>query len=264
MKHIKNIKRLIVITLLFFLPLVSADSTVLTMGEAINIAGRQRMLSQRIAQSYLLKGILPQSPRGPRQLDRSLSEFEKNLYDLQTFKPAKPLAKDLSNVIELWQPYKTLATSPVNKANASTLVERSNTLLLATHDYVTKLNQLANTKTAQIIDLSGRQRMLSQRIAKNYLAKYWQVISEEDTQRLYEDLAEYENTLTYLLDSGINTSEISNKLLKIAGQFSYASKTLDGAANLSGDHLIHVITGTTDSMLRNMDEVTAMYAKLLQ
>ena len=139
----------------------------------------------------------------------------------------------------------------------------SNEVLTASHKFVGNLAALANSGTAEIVDISGKQRMLSQRIAKNFLAHYWGVIAKEDENQFWEDLAEYENTLGYLQANNINTIEIERKLAKTAGYFAYASRGFEGAMKLSGPRLIHVITGTTDSMLKSMNDVTGMYANLL-
>jgi len=256
-------KKICIVLLFLVQPFFAADLLALNMGEAINIAGRQRMLSQRIAQSYLLIGITPKSERGATLLNRSIIEFERNLRDLNEFSPARSLAEDLNLVTGHWLEYKKIVMGAVTKENAKSMLELSDRVLSAAHTYVGKLNRLAGTKTAEIIDISGKQRMLSQRIAKNYLAEYWSILGQTGQSQYYEDLAEYENTLEYLKTSDVNTQLINKKLLKVTGHFSYASKGFDGVMRLSGDRLIYVITGTTDSMLKYMNALTVMYAALL-
>lgn len=245
--------------LIGFAPLTLAQ---ISMGEAIDRAGQQRMLSQRIAQNYLLAAIQPGSAKGMDRMQRAIQIFERNMLELENFSGAAPLKAELNEVKALWLNYKAVAQGVVNKANAEQLLRDSDTLLAAAHHYVKQLEQLASGKSAELVNISGRQRMLSQRIAKNYLAYFYKLGGEERIRALYEDLAEYENVLGYLKESELNTLEINVKLKKVEGQFNYASKGFDGLMQLTGDRLIYVITGTTDAMLKNMDDVTKMYAAL--
>ncbi|WP_043317184.1 type IV pili methyl-accepting chemotaxis transducer N-terminal domain-containing protein [Microbulbifer sp. HZ11] len=234
-----------------------------SMGDAINIAGRQRMLSQRITQSYILRGVQPSVDKHRQVFERSMAEFERNLGRLTNFEPAKPLANTLRQVQQEWDAFAEVARQPVNKTTAAQLFQRSNTLLPAAHTYVMRLQALADHSSAELVNVSGRQRMLSQRIAKNYVAQYWGVAGSDGTRLLYEDLAEFEQMLTFLLESPLNTPDITRNLLKTQGHLHYASRGFDGEMQISEARQIHVITGTTDIMLRNMNIITGQYAQLL-
>ncbi|MBB5213144.1 type IV pili methyl-accepting chemotaxis transducer N-terminal domain-containing protein [Microbulbifer hydrolyticus] len=233
------------------------------MGDAINMAGRQRMLSQRITQAYILRGIQPQSEKHQQVFQRSMAEFERNLGQLLAFEPAAPVRSTLKRVQNEWQAFAAIARQPVNKFNAAELFKHSNTLLPAAHTYVMRLQALANHSSAELVNVSGRQRMLSQRIAKNYVAQFWGVAGSEGTKLLYEDLAEFEQMLAFLLQSPLNTPEITRNLRKTQGHLNYASRGFDGEMHMSEARQIHVVTGTTDIMLRNMNVVTGQYAELL-
>ncbi|QFT54059.1 hypothetical protein FIU95_05710 [Microbulbifer sp. THAF38] len=247
----------------FLLLVISLDVAALTMGEAINIAGRQRMLSQRITQAYILSGIQSDAQRHQKVLTRSVQEFERNNQKLGKFPAAEKIRNQLEKVRKEWQAFKKISLQPVSKEGAAELFQRSNRLLSEAHIYVVKLQQLANHNSAELINIAGRQRMLSQRIGKNYAAKIWGISPEDAESGLHQDLVEYSNRLTQLLESPFNTPDINRNLQKAKDHLNYASRGFEGEMKISEKRQIQVITGTTDLMLRNMNVITAQYAELL-
>ena len=105
--------------------------------------------------------------------------------------------------------------------------------------------------------------MLSQRMTKNFLAGYWKGEDITEHSNFYLDIAEFENALLYLIQSEENTPVIAKKLMRVKGQLEYANNAFDGGLKVSGDRIIFMVTGTTDSMLYRMNEITGLYSELL-
>ncbi len=244
------------------LVVLSIDTWAFSMGDAINIAGRQRMLSQRITQAYILMGIQPESQRHKDVFARCMREFEANLRQLSAFSGAELARPALEQELASWQRFSTIAEQPVSKDSAAELFRQSNELLPVANAYVLALQKLAGTRSAELVNIAGRQRMLSQRMAKNYVAQFWGVAGVDGLKLLYEDLAEFETMLDLLLQSDLNTGGITRDLLKTRGHLTFVTRGFDGNMSISGDRLIFVIAGTTDILLRNMDVITQQYAAL--
>ncbi|WP_444931923.1 type IV pili methyl-accepting chemotaxis transducer N-terminal domain-containing protein [Microbulbifer sp. SSSA002] len=247
----------------FILLILSLDVAAFSMGDAINTAGRQRMLSQRITQAYILQGVQPDAERHQKVFARSILDFKKNHEKLSKFTGAQKIKAQLIKVQREWNAFELITRQPVSKESASELFKRSNSLLSAAHTYVVQLQQLANHNSAELINIAGRQRMLSQRIAKNYAATLWGVSPEAAETALHEDLSEYSSRLNQLLESPLNTPQINSNLHKAKDHLSYASRGFEGNMKISEKRQIQVITGTTDLMLRNMNIITGQYAELL-
>ena len=230
--------------------------------EAMNLSGMQRMLSQRIAKSYLMIGAEVRSEQALQQLDQSVARFENNYQALAEYAPSAEIGAALEQVGESWQHYRELALSRPTREQAVLLLALSDQLLAQSEALVQLIEAHTGSAGARLVNRSGRQRMLSQRIAKLYLALSWRLPVEGLEQQLQQATGEFEAAQQELLGAEQNTPQIAAALQKVEAQWRFTR----AGFQLSTDarYVPTVITTTTETLLWQMNELTSAYAAVMQ
>ncbi len=228
------------ICLIWILSPLPVHAEINSLSQAINESGRLRMLSQRLAKAYLLKAMDIQPKKVHRQFIESQQLFTGNLAKLKSFSQSSNNAMPLKlaiKVIEIqWHSYRKLLIEPTNKINSGEILALSDRTLAACEALVEQLEQSAQRQSARWVNLSGRQRMLSQRIAKFYSAISLSGKTELYQQGLQQAVNEFDDALQALIHSPDNTHFLNHKL----------STPL-------------VIFMTTETILNQMNDITALY-----
>lgn len=230
--------------------------------EAMNLSGMQRMLSQRIAKSYLMIGAEVRSDQALQQLDQSVARFENNYQALAEYAPSAEIRAALEQVGESWQRYRELALSRPTREQAPRLLQLSDQLLVQSEALVQLIEAHTGSAGARLVNRSGRQRMLSQRIAKLYLALSWQLPVEGLEQQLQQATSEFEAAQQELLGAEQNTPQIAAALQKVEAQWRFARAGFQLSADAR--YVPTVITTTTETLLWQMNELTSAYAAVMQ
>ena len=256
------LNRLITPCLLALALLCPPASAAISDAEAMNLSGMQRMLSQRIAKSYLMIGAEVRSEQALQQLDQSVARFENNYQALAEYAPSAEIGAALEQVGESWQHYRELALSRPTREQAVLLLALSDQLLAQSEALVQLIEAHTGSAGARLVNRSGRQRMLSQRIAKLYLALSWRLPVEGLEQQLQQATGEFEAAQQELLGAEQNTPQIAAALQKVEAQWRFTR----AGFQLSTDarYVPTVITTTTETLLWQMNELTSAYAAVMQ
>lgn len=230
-----------------------------TTAELINIAGMQRMLSQKIAKAYFFygQGVRPDKTR--KQLMDSINLFDKNynvlLSNINDANIADMLVFVEMNKDELMP----LAKQPFNKDNGALMLDFSETLLEASNDIVVRIEATTKAKKDKIVNISGRQRMLTQRIAKFYIAYQSGFKDVNTVNQLKQSMKEFEDAHVILAKNKQNTAQITTELNKVAKLWNIVSKFYN---DVERGGLPVIVLSSTDKIMVSMNRVTKLYVEL--
>jgi len=179
-----TIKRVLLITL-FLTLLVEANPTYKEITNIINLAGKQRMLTQKMSKEALLiaKGINESKNR--EELKKTITLFDTTLNALlngdSNLKLPKTndknIRKRIQDVKKLWNLFKPFIDKVAEgkfKRTSLKAIEMGNMPLLSTMDSVVKMYEKKYSSSlkqnmATTINLAGKERMLSQKMTKELL-----------------------------------------------------------------------------------------------
>jgi hypothetical protein len=223
----------------------------------MNLSGMQRMLSQRIAKTYLMIGTEVRPDLAQQQLDQSIAKFESNYLALGEYAPTAQIRSALEDAGKTWQRYRELALSHPDKQQALVILELSDQLLEQSEQVVQLLERHSGGQSARLVNRSGRQRMLSQRIAKLYLAMSWRLPVAGLEQSFNQAVDEFDQALQELQQARQNTPAIAKGLQRAEAQWRFTR----AGFNLSADSRFvpTVITTTSETLLWQMNELTSQY-----
>lgn len=250
---------LLLLALLSLLTSAVSSAPIRDYGEAVNQAGRQRMLSQRVVKVYAQIGQKIYFAKPDKQLKDALQLYQTQLDNLTAFAKTSSSQSALQRARDIWLTFESIARGEITRENAIKLNQSSEALLQASQAVVQALVNEAQTEKARIVDISGRQRMLSQRMAKYYLLLSWGIDDPVYLDEFEKAEQEFSLALTELNGSSLNTKEINEVLTSVDKQWRFfqLTKIMDTA-----EYLPSIVARTTESLLHDMNRITGMYASL--
>lgn len=230
-------------------------------GAAINKAGRERMLAQRIAKAYLQLGQAIETERSMRVLYSSISLFDRQLVELKNYAPTPAIRDTYQQLEKSWMAYKdVLVGATPNRDGARKVLELSEEVMALANMGTVQLEKHAASSSGRLVNLAGRQRMVSQRMAKFYLASAWGV-GEGSHAELDKSRKEFGAALQELMAAPENTQPVREGLELVKQQWFFFDNAL--SQRPGGDkRLVMAVATASERILEEMERVVSLYEKL--
>jgi hypothetical protein len=236
-----------------------AANTGISEGQLVNLAGRQRMLSQRMAKDYFYAGKKINKSNALRQLKKSLAVFRKTQELLSKSIKDDEIKNLIAFVNMSLDEFVSISKESYNVDNGTIILDLSESMLEGS-DYI--VQALTKGKSSnEIIDIAGKQRMLSQRIGKYYIAYQAGIKDDNTITQMKETVKEFDTILGKLLANKSNTPEIQLELAKVNKMWKIVYKFY---LNIEKGGLPIIVFSTTDDITSKMNKIVGMYVKALE
>ena len=214
------------------------------MSVVINLAGKQRMLTQKMTKEVLLIASGVDTSKNKESLSATAALFDKTLKglvdgssDLKLIKATDAKAiRQLGKVAKLWSPFHDLVKSVLggdtSKANLEKIAKDNLPLLKNMNRAVKMFENQAKSAggksldpgMATTINLAGKQRMLTQKMTKELLLVSLGIRADRNRRELKKTSSLFERSLNGLLEGDKDLELSGTKDPKIRAQLSEVQK----------------------------------------
>jgi len=238
---------------------VTKKAVIADVVKLIDIAGKQRMLSQRIAKDYLYVGKKVAVSKASKQQKKSIEEMV-SAHKVLVDSINDPEIRNLLSFVELSiEDFKSTANEPFTLDNAQLIIDLSESMLEGSQYVVDSLKEKVKVKESAIVGKSGKQRMLAQRIAKYYIAYQAGIKDKNTVDQMKAAVKAFADAHEALMKNPENTPEINRKLHEIDRLWKIVYKFY---LNIEKGGLPLIVFNTTDDITRKMNQITQMYVDL--
>lgn len=245
----------------------AASPTTATLTQRIMAAGRIRLQTQRIAKLYQQTGMDLNTQAATRQIAKARQRVDSDLAELTQTAGAsssgtEKARRPLERLTRAWGDMKHALDTPFSAHNRNLINGQAEEINIAAGALSLQIEQTATSASGRLLDLSLRQSMLAQRLARLYL----QAQAGDKQQGLQVDMnqtqKEFASALQELL-SARETSASSRQALELAKmQWFFFEQSLLGLMEGSGGSAKDVVS-TSERILEVLDSVSIQYAQAM-
>lgn len=228
----------------------------LPVATAINRAGRMRALSQRASKAYVqgALGVLSDRARDIGQTTQSL--VTASLNELNRGAPSADIVPLLKTLEQRSQALLTLTSQEPRVESVGEVARLADAMLASAEALTQGYEKTATQGAARVVNVAGRQRMLSQRAARAYFLLGAGQSGKDVQSQLDETRKAFVDSLAVLQGSPVSTPHIRNELELAKAQWVFFDTALQKAPTPG---TMQVVATTSERVYEVMDNLTALY-----
>jgi len=268
----------LLLVLFLFFTTFSFTQKKVHLGQAVNIAGKQRMLGQRMAKDKLFIEVNKKTKFAKKEQAAAMAAFESGINVLKTFAPTREIMHKVEIQEFAYKRYKDLILNSSRKS-LEEVIDCNTVFLSICDDVVTSIIEYSRTKSnigvsknqkyileniAKATGASGKLRYLTQRLTLYFSLDAYQVreIRAKEIDRIVRAM---EKNLNYLTVLEFNTLEIDDSLSEVLYEWAklktslYKNGTIDlKSGNIDPEEFFELC----NTILEKANATTQMYADL--
>ncbi|WP_136807710.1 type IV pili methyl-accepting chemotaxis transducer N-terminal domain-containing protein [Desulfosediminicola flagellatus] len=271
---------------------VAEGPTAAEYGVVLNLSGKQRMLSQKMSKEVMLIALDIETDKNIENLKATAGLFDKTLKGLRDgdadlkLPPTtnSRILKQIDKVESIWTEFNAviqeiIAAKKVSKEQVATIATNNLELLKEMNKCVTRYEKDASKAglksdpgLAVTINLAGKQRMLTQKMSKEYLLIAYGHEVDSNKLNLLETYTLFERTLKGLLDGdstldlpGTTNEDIKKQLNVVKGLWDgflpIISEGVSPATTSIPKEKVQELANANLPLLKEMNTAVGMYEK---
>ena len=236
------------------------------LASAINYAGWFRALSQRLAKAYCQQYLRVLPVEATEVMARARKMAQSGAVELSRNLPSgqwpTEVARNLEEVQKQFLLLNQLTAAAATRAEAvAAASEQADRTLVIAQTVTESIERMAPVPSARLVNLAGRQRMLSQRLAKNYFLAAARLDSKLSQSQRVADANDFRQALQTLAAAPMSTATIRGELELGASQWLFFESALNRPADEAG---LRTVATTSERLLEVMDRLTGLYEAALR
>lgn len=231
--------------------------------EAVNKAGQLRMLSQRLVKAIALLQAGVERASAESQLRDSIQRAQANVDQLAALDLHESLQPLRAAALASWHAMQSLQGQNFAAIDLSRIDTDAQRLLDDAQRLTDGLQAASGRRNLQVVNLSGRQRMLSQRLAKQALLASLLPEGAAHAHALaaLESVAEFDAALLSLEQAPLTSEDIRSTLAIARGQW---QRMLGSMRNAATRDSRQVLSRESEALLQSFERLTSLYEHSIQ